>query len=88
MIETKQVQYAKELDDALALVVTVVQQLRAGKSAADIISQDIPLLVNAISGLDQVDAELQANFEVAVATIGGRFGELVAAFLKKPVVPV
>lgn len=85
-IETKQTLVAKELSDAMVLLVEVVKQARAGKPLADIVSGSLPLMIAAIAGIDSVDDELGANFEVALATIGSHAGELVAALLKKPVV--
>lgn len=85
-IETKQTLVAKELSDALILIVEVVKQARAGKPVGEIVGGAIPLMISAISGLEQVDDEIAANFEVSLATIGSRAGELVAALIKKPVI--
>lgn len=87
-IQTKETLYSKELDDCLLLLVEVVKDVRVGKPIAEIVAGSLSLLVTAISGLDSVDDEVAANFEVSLATIGSRAGELVAALIKKPVVPV
>lgn len=80
-IENKQVQVAKEVDDVCELLVKVVSDVRAGKPVADIVSGSVAPLVQALSGVDQVGAELQANRKVALATVGSRLGELVDAIL-------
>lgn len=87
-IETKNILVAKELGDCAILIAQVVKEARAGKPIADIISGSFPLMIQAIGGLDQIDDEIAANFEVALSTIGLHSGEIVAALIKKPVVPV
>lgn len=81
MIQSKPVEYAKELDDALALVVELIKDIKAKKSAAEIASENIPLLMNALSGADQISDELKANKVAAFNAVSLRIGELVSALL-------
>lgn len=76
------VNVAKELDDVLALVVDVVKQVKAGKSALELAALELPALVSAINGLDQIPAEL-ADLQSVIAGVGVRTGELVAALVVK-----
>ena len=80
-IETRQVQVAKELDDLGVLLVGLVKDLKAKKPLAELASSNLPALINAMSGIDQVDDELKNNKDVAYATLGSRVGELTAALV-------
>lgn len=80
MIQQKQVEFAKELDDAMILAITLLSDIRAGKSAAEITGDALPKLMEAIAGIDQVPAEM-ASRKVALQTIGYRAGELADALL-------
>jgi hypothetical protein len=81
MIESKQVEYAKELDDALALVVELVKDLKAKKSVTEIAAENLPNLMSAFAGIEQVGAELAANKAVVFQTVGYRTGELAGALI-------
>ncbi len=83
-IQKREVEYAKELDDCAALLVHIVRDVKAGKTAAEIASGSLQDLMTAMSGIDQVDDELAANRKVALQTIGYRTGELTDAFLAAP----
>lgn len=80
-IETKQIEYAKEIDDATKLLVELVADLRAKKSISEIAAENIPNLLAALDGIDQVDDEFEENRKVALATVGYRAGELTDALL-------
>ena len=80
-IETKQVEYAKEADEVLALVVALVKDIKAGKEVADIASGRLPDLMVAISGFDAIGDEVAANRKVLLSTLGSRMGELTDALL-------
>jgi len=82
-IEKKQIEFAKELDDALLLLIQVVKDAKSGKSPAEIASGSLPAFLAAVQGIDQVDDEMTANPAAFFSTIGYRGGELAAAFLKK-----
>ena len=76
-IESKQVQYAKELDDVGVLLVTFADTVKQGKPLAGVVDE----LVSAIEGIGEVDEELAANRRVALSTLGARLGELIDALL-------
>ena len=82
-IEKRETLVAKELDDALLLVKALIVDIKAGKSPSEIVSGNVPALIAAIAGLDQVSAELAANPEACYSTVGSRVGEIAAALLKK-----
>ncbi|TXG77621.1 hypothetical protein E6Q11_02510 [Candidatus Dojkabacteria bacterium] len=80
-IEKKEVEYAKELDDVLVLMIELAKDIKAGKDVALIASENLPGLMAAFSGADQIAAELKANPAVVSQTVGMRMGELAGVFL-------
>jgi uncharacterized protein YejL (UPF0352 family) len=83
-IEKKEVSYAKEIDDVLNLVVGLVNDLKAKKDIALIVSGNLPALLTALDGINQLDAEISSNRLVALQTIGAKLGDLADAILPKP----
>lgn len=83
-IQKKEIEYAKEVDDVALLLVHIVQEVRSGKNVADIASGSVAKLVDAISGVDQVGAELAESRKVVLQTLGYRTGELADAILGQP----
>jgi len=83
-IETKQVEYAKEIDDVMNLLVQIVTVLKEKGQVTSLVDE----LIVAIDGVDQVDDELSENMQVALQTIGAQVGNLTAALLKKKPVQV
>lgn len=81
-IQQKQVDYAKESDDVMVLLIGLVKGIKAKKSAADLASSELAALMDAISGADQIPAEEKASPVVELQTVGYRFGELVAAIVE------
>lgn len=81
MIQQKQVDYSKELDDVMVLVVGLVADIKGGKSLAEISADALPNLMNAVAGANSVPEELAASRKVALQTIGYRSGELADALL-------
>lgn len=81
MIETKSLPIAKETDDAMLLLVALVKDIKAKKSATEIGVDCLPKLMEAVSGIDQVDDEAKENKEVVLATVGYRTGELAGALI-------
>ena len=81
MIAQKQVEYAKELDDVLGLVVELIKDIKAKKSLAEIGSENVAGLMSAMSGIDQVGDELKLNKKAALNAVSLRVGELVEALL-------
>lgn len=82
-IEQKQINYAREIDDVVWLLVSLVKDIKAGKSIPEVVAGSVSSLVAALNGLDQLDDEIAANKQVAYQTIGFRVGELTAAILEK-----
>jgi len=76
-IESKSVEYAKEIDDVMVLFVEVVKNRKAKAALTDLIDE----LMTALAGIDQVDDEFIGNRKVALQTVGYRTGELTDAFL-------
>jgi len=79
--EQIQVNVAKEIDDVMELVVSLVRDLKAKKPMNDILSGNLSLLMDAIGGIDQLDDEMSAERSAALASIGLRTGELVDVLL-------
>ncbi len=85
-IQKKEVSYAKELDDVLALVVHIVQEAKAGKPASEIASGAVAKLIDALAGLDQLDDEFSANRAAVMSTVALRLGDVVDTVLGKAIV--
>jgi hypothetical protein len=81
MIQKKEIEFAKELDDVLVLVIELIKDIKAKKSAAQIGTENIPLLMTAIGNIDQLPEEAK-NKPVVLSTIGYRAGELAASFVE------
>ena len=81
MLQKREVEYAKEVDDVLKLVVELVADLRAKKSISDVAAENLPGLMEALNGMDQVDDELKESRKVVLETVGYRVGSLTDAVL-------
>lgn len=87
-IEKIEVEIAKEAADVMDLLISVVKDIKAGKSAMEISTGALPELMAAIAGADQIAGEVVASAAFA-RTIGMKCGELIDAFMqKKPAAPV
>ena len=80
MLANKEVQYAKEIDDCMVLVVELLRDIKAKKGAAEIAGENLQNLINAMAGMDGIKDELH-NPQVVAQTVGYRTGELVAVFI-------
>lgn len=80
-IEKKEVEYTKELDDAMVLIVELIKDIKAGKEPGMIAAENLPNLMSAIGGADQIGGEVSASMSVALQTVGYRTGELAAALI-------
>lgn len=80
-IQDIQVKRAKEVDDVAKLLVDLVYDLRAKKDVSALMAENVAGLMAALADVDQVDDELRANRQVALATLGARLGELFDAIL-------
>jgi hypothetical protein len=81
MIMEKTVQYAKEIDDVMMLVVELLKDVKAGKGALEIGAENLPLLMQAVAGAEQIKDELAMNKEVVLQTIGSQVGSIAAVFV-------
>lgn len=84
MIAKREVEYAKEVDEVMALFVAVVKNRKNKEDLSKLMGD----FTNAIVGLDQVDDELAANRKATLQTVGYRTGELVDAFLSPAAIPL
>lgn len=80
MIQKREVEYAKELDDVFVLAIELVKDIRAKKSATVIAGENLQNFINAVNAFDQIPEEAK-NKLVALQTSGYRSGELAAAIL-------
>ncbi len=80
-VQKKEVEYSKEIDDVLVLVVELVKDIKAKKGAAELASENLVHLMDAVAGADQIPAEAKASLPVALQTAGYRSGELAAALI-------
>lgn len=77
-IEKKELEYAKELDDVLVLVVELIKVIKKKGDYTSLVDE----LVNAITGMEQIPAEI-SHLKPLLTTVGHRSGELVEIFVKK-----
>ena len=80
-IVNKEIKIASELSDVLVLVEELIVDVKAGKDIGAIVSENLPLLIAAIGGADQIPVELKADMKVALETVGLHVGSLAAALL-------
>ncbi len=84
MIKEKTVKFAQEVDDVMVLLVEAIKVGKSGASVTNLMDE----FVKAVSGIDQVDDEYEANRLAVMQTVGMRFGDVVDAFLPAQVKPV
>jgi hypothetical protein len=80
-VEQRQVMIAKEVDDVALLLVEIVKQVKSGKPVAEMAAGVMDELVQAISGVDQIDDEWKEDRSAVMATMGYRLGELTDAII-------
>ncbi len=83
MLIKKEVDIAKEADEVMEAVVSIVKDLKAGKTIQEVGAGNLPKILAAVQGIDQLDDEMAQNKGVVLATIGYRSGELAGALLEK-----
>lgn len=86
-IQKKEVEYAKETDDALVLAIAIVKDAKAGKPIGEIASGNLQKLIDAFAGGDQIPVEAAQARKVVLQTVGFRTGELADAFLPQSAEP-
>lgn len=82
-VQTKQIEYSKEIDDVAVLLVKIVSDIRDKKPLADVVAGAVAPLVDALAGVDQLGLEVESNRKVALQTVGYRTGELTDVILGK-----
>lgn len=80
-LAVKQIEIAKEMDDALALLEGVIKDAKAGKPVAEIATGNLQAFVEAIAGVDQIPAEASESRRAFLQTLGYRIGSIADAFL-------
>ena len=80
-IEKKEIQYAKELDDVMSLVVNLVADIKAKKDVSAIASENLPLLVKAIEGINAIPQEYAGDKKAFFETVGIGLGGLVGVLI-------
>lgn len=81
MIIDKNVKVAKETSEVMDLLVTLVKDIKAKKTASQIAGDTLSKLMTAIEGIDQVDDEAKENLSVMLATVGYSTGDLAGALI-------
>jgi hypothetical protein len=80
MIIEKNVKIAKELDDVFVLIEKLAVTI---KTKGDYLAL-MPELINAISGVDQLDDEFKADIEAFINTAILRTNSIIWALVQKP----
>lgn len=80
---SRQVEYSKELDEAMVFLVSIVKDVKAKKPIGEIATGNLQGLINAIAGAEMLDDEFVEDPSVALQTVGYRVGELAAALVSK-----
>ena len=59
MVQEKSVKIGKEIDDCCSAILLLVTNIKAKKPIGEIITAEIPALITAIEGINQVKEEAQ-----------------------------
>ena len=78
----RQSEEQEEADDVGVLLVELVKDIKAKKSVAELLSENIGHLTTALHKVDEIPDEVSANPVVFAQTLGYRMGELTAEVLK------
>ena len=78
MIKDVTVKRAEETNDVMELFVEAIKVIRNGGDYASLLDE----LIAAINGATEIDDEFAEDMAVAINTVGGRSGDIVAAFKK------
>lgn len=84
MIEKKEIEYAKEIDDVMVLLIKIIEVIKEKGDYATILTE----LIAAVSGIDNVSEEFKANKIVAINTVINRAVDIAGIFLKEEEVAV
>lgn len=81
--EKKEIEFNKETDDVMVLVIELVKDIKAKKPLAQLGAENLANLMTAIQGVDQIPAEAKDKL-VEMQTVGYRMGELISAITDAP----
>lgn len=76
-IEKKEIEYAKELDDVMVLLVEIVRVVKEKGDYVTLMDE----LMTAISGIENVSEEFKSNKIVAINTVVNRAVEIAGIFI-------
>ena len=77
MIENREVKIAKQFDDVMVLVVKLVKTIKAKGDYAAL----VPELIDAVSGVEEIPAELKADMFACINTALLRGTEIAEIFV-------
>jgi len=77
----KELDYAKECGDVMVLFRDLAEDIRAGKSAGELAAENLPGLMAAITGAQNIGDEVEQSRRAVMATVGYHAGELTDALL-------
>lgn len=75
-IQTKEIKYAKELDDVGALLVGIVKAAKDKKPITEIAAAELKDLMDAVAGFDQIGQEFKDDKLACKQTLGLRLAEI------------
>lgn len=75
------VKVPKEFNDVRVALVELVKDVKAGKDVGTIAAENLPTLLAAIAGADQIPTEFREELAKSTAAAGLLGGEVVGAFL-------
>lgn len=76
-ISQRTVNYVEEVDALMVLLVTILKEVKAGKTVAEIGTELLPQLISVLAGISKLKDEL-VNKKVLEETIGYRLGDIVS----------
>ena len=79
MIEKKEVSYAAQLDDIMVLLLELVKTIKEKGNYTSLVDE----VINAVSGIDEIDDEFKASLETCVDTVVTRAIQI--GFLFSPI---
>lgn len=80
-IQKKEVEYCKEADDVMVLMVNLMKGLKAKKPIAQLGAEELQDLMNAMNGMDGIPEEAKSK-KIMMETVGYRLGDLVDSFIE------
>ena len=78
-IEKKEIDFAKETDDVMKLVVELVKTIKEKGDYANLLDE----LIAAINGIDEVSDEYKSNLKAVINTVQLNVTDIAMIFIKK-----